>query len=54
VSRLALTHHDPLRTDRAIEEIVRNARDDQRNMSPALDIFAAAEGQSLGLLTAAS
>jgi phosphoribosyl 1,2-cyclic phosphodiesterase len=48
-ARLALTHHDPLRTDDAIDEIVTNARDDQRNMLPALEIFAAAEGQSLEL-----
>lgn len=47
-ARLALTHHDPLRTDRAIEEIVRNACD-QCGISPALDIFAAAEGQELRL-----
>jgi phosphoribosyl 1,2-cyclic phosphodiesterase len=49
VGRLALTHHDPLRTDDAIDDIVRNARDDQCNMSPAFEIFAAAEGQSLEL-----
>jgi phosphoribosyl 1,2-cyclic phosphodiesterase len=45
VARLALTHHDPLRTDQAIEEIVRKTRDAQRGMAPGLDIFAAAEGQ---------
>ena len=44
-ARLALTHHDPLRTDNAIDQIVRDARDDQSRMAPALDIFAAAEGQ---------
>jgi hypothetical protein len=49
VARLALTHHDPLRTDDAIDEIVSKARDDQCNMSPGLEIFAAAEGQSLEL-----
>jgi phosphoribosyl 1,2-cyclic phosphodiesterase len=49
VARLALTHHDPLRSDDAIDEIVRNAHDDQLNMSPALEIFAAAEGQSVEL-----
>src|SRR5262245_18112561 len=49
VARLALTHHDPLRTDDASEEIVGKARDDQRNMLPALEIFAAAEGQNLEL-----
>jgi phosphoribosyl 1,2-cyclic phosphodiesterase len=47
-SRLALTHHDPLRTDSAIEEIVEDARD-QCGSSPPLEIFAAAEGQELTL-----
>lgn len=48
-ARLALTHHDPLRTDSAIEEIVRKIHEDQRGMAQALDIFAAAEGQGLEL-----
>jgi hypothetical protein len=48
-ARLALTHHDPLRTDSAIDEIVRDARGSQIGMTPALDIFAAAEGQELVL-----
>ena len=50
-ARLALTHHDPLRTDPAIEEIVRNICEDQRGMAQALDIFAAAEGHGLQLKT---
>lgn len=49
VARLALTHHDPLRTDQAIEEIVGKTRDAQRGNAPGLDIFAAAEGQVLEL-----
>jgi DNA-binding response OmpR family regulator len=49
VARLALTHHDPLRTDAAIEEIVGIARNEQNDRLPTLDIFAAAEGQSLTL-----
>jgi DNA-binding response OmpR family regulator len=48
-ARVALTHHDPLRTDNAIDEIVRKARDDQRGVAPALEVFAAAEGQQLDL-----
>ena len=51
-ARLAFTHHDPLRTDRALDEIVKAvkiARDRQRYTAPALDIFAAAEGQILEL-----
>lgn len=46
-SRLALTHHDPLRTDDAIDQIVRNIRNDQqdhRGITTGLDVFAAAEG----------
>lgn len=48
-SSLALTHHDPLSTDHAIEQIVEDALDKQRGVAPALDIFAAAEGQELEL-----
>ena len=48
-ARLALTHHDPLRTDHAIEEIVRKTRDALCGMTSALDVFAAAEGQSFEL-----
>ncbi|HSA67064.1 MAG TPA: GAF domain-containing protein [Methyloceanibacter sp.] len=48
-ARLALTHHDPLRTDHALAEIVKSTRDHQRGTAPALNIFAAAEGQSLEL-----
>ena len=49
VARLALTHHDPMRTDEAIEEIVRGTLSDEPGAAPTLDIFAAAEGQSLEL-----
>lgn len=48
-ARVALTHHDPLRTDEAIDQIVMKARDDQRGIAPALEVFAAAEGQELEL-----
>ena len=48
-ARLALTHHDPLRTDHAIEQIVEDALDKQRGVTPPLDIFAAAEGQEVRL-----
>jgi hypothetical protein len=49
VARLAFTHHDPLRTDHALEEIVKITRQHQSGTAPALEIFAAAEGQSLEL-----
>jgi phosphoribosyl 1,2-cyclic phosphodiesterase len=48
-ARLALTHHDPARTDDAIEEIVRRVLSDEPKVAAPLDIFAAAEGQSLDL-----
>jgi len=48
-ARLALTHHDPLRTDDAIEQIVKDALEKQRGVKPPLDIFAAAEGQEVHL-----
>ena len=52
-SRLALTHHDPLRADDAIEQIVRTVRDNQRGITPALEIFAAAEGHECEIKTVA-
>ena len=48
-TRLALTHHDPMRTDDDIDQIVNSARDDRRGMARSLYIFAAAEGQDLEL-----
>jgi phosphoribosyl 1,2-cyclic phosphodiesterase/CheY-like chemotaxis protein len=45
VKRVALTHHDPLRDDDAIDRLVANVRTKlQRGASP-LDVFAAVEGQ---------
>jgi len=48
-ARVALTHHDPARTDDAIEEILGGIRSEEANAAAKLDIFAAAEGQSLEL-----
>ena len=48
-SRLALTHHDPLRTDDAIDQIVKNIR---RSITTGLDVFAAAEGDVFELKAA--
>ena len=47
--RLALCHHDPLRDDEAVDELVEVCR--QRAAAPGggLDVFAAAEGQILEL-----
>jgi phosphoribosyl 1,2-cyclic phosphodiesterase/CheY-like chemotaxis protein len=41
--RLAITHHDPLRRDAALDRIIENIRAGQGNA--ALEVFAAAEGQ---------
>ena len=43
--RLALTHHDPMRSDCALDELVAAARIRQPADVWSLDIFAAAEGQ---------
>jgi CheY-like chemotaxis protein len=47
VKRLALFHHDPLRDDAAIDRLVERCR--QRTVAGGLDIFAAAEGQTIEL-----
>lgn len=47
--RLALTHHDPLRTDDALDRIVADVRAEQASTGSALQVFAAAEGESLEL-----
>ena len=43
--RLALTHHDPLRDDDAIDRLIANVRARLRKDASSLDVFAAAEGQ---------
>jgi phosphoribosyl 1,2-cyclic phosphodiesterase len=48
-ARVALTHHDPARTDDAIEEILGGIRSEEANAAAKLEIFAAAEGQCLEL-----
>jgi CheY-like chemotaxis protein len=49
VRRLALFHHDPTRTDEALDALVRACREHGRVIAPALDVFAAAEGQLIDL-----
>jgi phosphoribosyl 1,2-cyclic phosphodiesterase/CheY-like chemotaxis protein len=51
--RLALTHHDPLRSDDDIDALVAAARQWGRRQSSNLEIFAAAEGQLLELADSA-
>jgi phosphoribosyl 1,2-cyclic phosphodiesterase/DNA-binding response OmpR family regulator len=45
VKRIALTHHDPLRDDDAIDRLVANAQANLRQNASSLDVFAAVEGQ---------
>jgi CheY-like chemotaxis protein len=47
VKRLALFHHDPLRDDAALDRLVESCR--QRAVAGGLDVFAAAEGQTIEL-----
>jgi CheY-like chemotaxis protein len=47
VKRLALFHHDPLRDDAALDQLVESCR--RRAVTGGLDVFAAAEGQTIEL-----
>jgi ribonuclease BN (tRNA processing enzyme)/DNA-binding response OmpR family regulator len=48
VKRLALTHHDPTRSDTAIDALIKDLRDSGR--AGGMDVFAAAEGQVIELV----
>jgi CheY-like chemotaxis protein len=48
---LALTHHDPLRDDDAVDRLVEVCRRRASAASSGLDVFAAAEGQELRFAT---
>jgi hypothetical protein len=45
--KVALTHHDPLRDDEAIDCVVSSVRTKLRQNSSSLDVFAAYEGQTV-------
>ena len=45
VKRVALTHHDPLRDDDAIDRLLASIRERLRENASSLDVFAAVEGQ---------
>jgi phosphoribosyl 1,2-cyclic phosphodiesterase/CheY-like chemotaxis protein len=45
VKRLALTHHDPLRDDNAMDGVLKCIREKLRANASPLDVFAAVEGQ---------
>ena len=47
--RLALTHHDPLRDDQAVDRLVEVCRRRSRAAGDGLEVFGAAEGQALEL-----
>src|SRR5262249_41448481 len=47
VRRLALTHHDPSRSDDALDRMVANARAGLRANEFPLEIFAASDGQAI-------
>jgi len=47
--RLALFHHDPLRTDEAVDWVVKLCRDRVASAGGRLEVFAAAEGQELDI-----
>jgi phosphoribosyl 1,2-cyclic phosphodiesterase/DNA-binding response OmpR family regulator len=49
VKRLALFHHDPMRTDDQLDAVVKAARERAARQGSSLEIFAAAEGQLIEL-----
>ena len=49
VKRLALSHHDPLRDDDDVDQVVETARADNRSTGHSLEIFGAAEGTIIEL-----
>jgi len=49
VKRLAFTHHDPRRTDEAIDRIVESVRADLKERGSDMQVFGAADGQIIEL-----
>jgi len=54
VKSVALTHHDPLRDDDAIDRLVTSVRTRLREKASSLDVFAAAEGQTIEVAPSAA
>ena len=52
VGRLALFHHDPMRTDDAVDALVAQARERVAGVGAALEVIAAAEGLEIALVPA--
>ncbi len=49
VHQLALTHHDPLREDYAVDQIIANLRTELADQGATLELVAAAEGMTIEL-----
>jgi len=47
VAKIGLTHHDPMRDDQSLDQLVENLRAKLRNSGSKLEVFAAAEGMSI-------
>ena len=47
VAKIGLTHHDPLRDDKSLDQLVEGLRAALRSSGSTMGLFAAAEGQSL-------
>lgn len=47
VAKIALTHHDPTRDDKALDLLVEDLRAKLRSSGSTMEVFAAAEGQSI-------
>jgi len=54
VRQLALTHHDPLRTDDELDELVASARSTMRALGSSIHVFAAAEGETIDVTAPAT
>jgi phosphoribosyl 1,2-cyclic phosphodiesterase len=54
VAQVALTHHDPLRTDDQLDSLVESARATMRQHGSAIHVFAAAEGQAFDIEASAT
>jgi phosphoribosyl 1,2-cyclic phosphodiesterase/CheY-like chemotaxis protein len=49
VAKIALTHHDPTRDDKSLDQLVEDLRAKLRSTGSTMEVFAAAEGQSIEL-----
>jgi phosphoribosyl 1,2-cyclic phosphodiesterase/CheY-like chemotaxis protein len=47
VAKIGLTHHDPMRDDKSLDQIVEDLRAKLKSEGSKLEVFAAAEGQSI-------